>query len=316
LIDVVTIAYRSGRYLRACVEPLSRTPGVRTIVVDNACPEHSAETVADLDVRLVRMSRNVGFAAGCNAGAAAGSGDVILFLNPDAEMRPSEVEGLGELFDEDPTLGAIGPRILEASGEVQPSMRRTPRLLAAFGEALFLQHLFRRSAWPTEIVRAGYGEARSSEWLSGAVLCVRRVAFEQVGGFDERFFMYCEDTDLCLRLRRAGFEVRYDPAATAMHVGGGSAPRPLQAAQRVSGRLLYARLHESGFRYLAFRAAFVLFELLRLPVGAVRSSSHLQGRLDALLVTLGIGPRKAGAAADPVGPVLESEGEREIAPIG
>src|SRR5207237_1670814 len=134
-------------------------------------------------------------------------------------------------------------------------MRRTPRLLAAFGEALFLQHRFRRSAGPTEIVRAGYGEARSSEWLSGAVLCVRRVAFEQVGGFDERFFMYCEDTDLCLRLRRAGFEVRYDPAATAMHVGGGGAARPLPRPHRGGAGARVPARATCGASWSAFSSA-------------------------------------------------------------
>jgi N-acetylglucosaminyl-diphospho-decaprenol L-rhamnosyltransferase len=311
LIDVVTVAYRSDDCLRDCVEPLVGDPEINVVVVDNACPNKSADTVADLDVRILTMPRNVGFAAGCNAGAATGKGDVILFLNPDATMSAADVRRLGTLFAEDPSCGALGPHILESNGEDQPSMRRLPRLGTAFGEALFVQQLLPRAAWTTEIVRTGYDGPAESEWLSGAVLSVRRSAFEAVGGFDERFFMYCEDIDLCARISAAGYSVKYDPSPTATHAGGGSAPRPLQAAQRAEARVLYARLHEQGARYAGFRIAFVLHELLRLPLGALRSRSHLRGRLSALSVTLKSRPRRSAS-----GPASVDPNEVEVQSLG
>src|SRR5207244_12068437 len=142
-------------------------------------------TVADLDVAVVEMGYNAGFGTACNAGAAAGDGEAILFLNPDARMSPTDVGMLARGFEEDANAAAVGPHILEQNGETQLSMRYLPRLRSAFGEALFLHHIFRRADWPTEIVRHGYGSDASVEWLSGAVLCVRRSAFEAVGGVGE-----------------------------------------------------------------------------------------------------------------------------------
>lgn len=285
-VDVVVVAYRSGSHLRASVEPLCNEPDLHVIVVDNACPERSTAQVEGLPVELVEMGRNAGFGAGCNSGAGRGRGDAILFLNPDATIAPSDVRALAAVLDGDPSCAAVGPRILETNGELQLSMRRAPRLRSAFGEAFFLHHLFRHAAWPTEIVRIGYDTPREVEWLSGAVLCARRSAFEQVGGFDERLFLYSEDTDLCTRLRERGYALRYEPGALARHAGGGSAPRSSLVALKAEGRVTYARLHERRARYLAFRLAYAAHELVRVPLALVRSRTHARWRLVALAVTL------------------------------
>jgi len=286
-IDVVVVAYRSLQHLRGCVEPLCGLDDIRVVVMDNACPEDSTSSLAGLDVEIMRMGRNAGFASACNAGASTGHGSAILFLNPDARISPADVRILASRLDSDSRCGAVGPRIVDSSGRTDLSIRRSPRLPSAFGEALFLHHLARRATWPTETVRAGYEHPCEAEWLSGAALCLRRSAFESIGGFDERFFMYSEDADLCLRLRQKGFGVRYEPAATARHEGGSSAPRPTLASRNLASRIAYVRAHERGLRYLAFRLAYVLHELLRLPLAAARSGAELRGRVRAFAVSLG-----------------------------
>src|SRR5439155_4156540 len=191
-----------------------------------------------------------------------GSASAILFLNPDARISPEGVRMLAGALESDPSCGAVGPRILETTGETQESLRRGPTLLAAFGEALFLHHVVRSSDWPTEIIRRGYDRVRTDPtWLTGTAICVRRTAFEQVGEFDERFFMFSEDADLGIRLRRAGFILRYEPAATATHVGGASTAVADQAPLRAQARVAFARVHEHGPRYLGYRIAFALTEL-------------------------------------------------------
>jgi len=287
LVDVVVVAYRSAAHLRACVEPLAGAPEVRVIVVNNNCPERSPATVADLPLTLVEMGRNAGFGAGCNAGARAGEAEAILFLNPDARIDLADLRRLTQTLEQDRLLGACGPRIVDGAGRTAFTMRREPRLRSAFAEAFFLHHLFPHAAWASEIVRHGYEQPRQAEWLSGAVLCVKREAFTAVGGFDERFFLYSEDTDLCARLRRAGWKVRYEPGAVARHLGGASAPAPGQAALKTAARITYAGLHESRGRYLAFRVSFALHEALRLPIACARSRGHVRGRTAALAVCLG-----------------------------
>ncbi|PWU25510.1 MAG: hypothetical protein C5B48_00955 [Candidatus Rokuibacteriota bacterium] len=286
MIDVVVVAYRSRRHLRQCVEPLEHDPDLHVIVVDNACPERSCELLDGLSVEILPMGRNAGFGPACNAGAGRGSGQSILFLNPDATISPESVRSLAAHLERNRTCGVVGPHIFEVNGETQLSMRRAPRLGSAFAEAVFLHHALPRAAWASEIVRDGYESPAEVEWLSGAVLCVRRSAFIEVGGFDERFFLYSEDADLCARLRAAGYGVQYRPEATAVHEGGGSAPRPQQAAQKVEGRLLYARLHAGRTAYLVTRLVCVLNELVRVPIAATRSRSHLRGRLAGLSAAL------------------------------
>lgn len=294
-IDVIVVAFRSARHLRGCVEPLAGQPDISVVVVDNACPERSSDTVRDLPLEILPMGRNAGFGVGCNAGAARGEGDAILFLNPDARIEPDGVRRLAQVLVAHPGCGAVAPHLLEADGETQLSVRRTPRLRSAFSEALFLHHVAPRAPWATEMVHDGYDRPQEVEWLTGAALMVRRSAFTQLGGFDERLFMYSEDTDLCERLRRAGYRLRYEPGVTAHHEGAASAPAPMQAALMVEARLVYARLHERLPRRLAFRVAYGLGELVRIPVAATRSRAHVQGRLSALAVALGrSAPRAPG----------------------
>jgi N-acetylglucosaminyl-diphospho-decaprenol L-rhamnosyltransferase len=292
--DVVVVAYRSAAHLRACVAPLCDEPDITVTVVDNACPEGSVETVRDLPVRVVEMGRNAGFAAGCNAGAAVGSSGAVLFLNPDAQISAEHVRLLAQVLERDPKCAAVGPRIVfQASGETQRSVRRTPTLVSAFAEAFFLHHLFTRSDWATEEMRQGYDRPHEdAPWLIGAALCVRREAFERIGGWDERYFMYNEDTDLGLRLRKQGWLLRYESAATAIHAGRASSPRSTQVVMRAESRLAYARAHERGLRYAAFRLAYVIYELLRIPLAATRSRRLARARLAALGISLGP-PRRA-----------------------
>ncbi len=304
-LDVVVVAYRSARHLRACVEPLAHAAGMRVIVVDNDCPEASTSTVADLPVTIVKMGRNAGFGAGCNAGSARGRGDAILFLNPDARIAPDDARHLAHRLENDPALGACGPRIVDADGHTSPTIRRFPRLSSTLAEAFFVHHLLPDAIWANEMVRRGYDQASRVEWLSGAALCVRRSAFEAVGGFDERFFLYCEDTELCFQLHRAGFEVSYEAGAHAIHAGGASAPSAGQASLKASARMTYASIHGGPLSRAAFKVANSFYELFRLPIALVRSPAHVRGRAAALVTTVGFSaPGKpdetpAGRAAYP-----------------
>src|SRR5262249_29506493 len=151
---------------------------------------------------------------------------------------------------EEPAYGAIAPMILMDHG-YQRSIRRLPSLRSAVGEAL-VPGRYRRAAWTTEVVEDGYEREQDAERLIGAALLVRRDAFEQVGGFDEEFFLYSEDTDLCARLRAAGWSLLYEPSARCTHVGYHSSPRGEQLAMKLEGRVTYARKHERGMRYAAF----------------------------------------------------------------
>jgi N-acetylglucosaminyl-diphospho-decaprenol L-rhamnosyltransferase len=259
-VDIVVVSYNSRAHLRRCVEPLARRDGLQVIVVDNASPEESLSAVAGLPVRTIELDRNGGFAHGCNAGWRAGYGDHVLFLNPDARLEPDALARLAAVLDGDPGVGAVAPRIAGDDGVLHWSLRRFPRPVSLFAQAFYLHRLFPRAGWTDELVRdeRAYEHAGSPDWVSGACVLVRRSTLDQLGGLDEGFFMYWEDTDLCRRIRDLGLDVRYEPAAVAVHVGGASAPRASLLPVLAASRLRYVRKHHGRGRAALERVGIAL----------------------------------------------------------
>ena len=284
LVDVVVVSYGSRATLRDCVAPLSATAGVRVIVVDNASPDDALDTIADLDVTVVRAGRNGGFSFGCNLGVAAGDAPYVLLLNPDARLDDGALDALRAVLDADPSAALAAPRILEDDGTPAPSLRRFPRLRTSLGQALFLHRLI--PAWD-ELIHdpAAYAVPSAPEWASGACMLVRRSALEQIGSMDERFFLYCEDTDLCRRIWDAGLTVRYTPDAVARHVGGVSGDRSSLRSVLTASRIAYARKHHSAPAAHAEAAVIGLGEALH-ALAKVRRPAQRRGHLAALRTAL------------------------------
>lgn len=206
-LDVVIVTYRSAEHLPACLALLPTDAHV--IVVDNASGDEAPDLAQHAGATVVRNSTNRGFAAAANQGAGEGTGELVLFLNPDATVGPSDVETLVASFERDPEMGAAGPRLVTPDGALQRAWWPFPSPGTTWAEALGLHRLLRRG--PDE-----------QGFVVGACLVVRRQAFEVMGGFDDRFWLYGEEADLCRRLSDAGWKVRLVPEAVATHVGGAS----------------------------------------------------------------------------------------------
>jgi N-acetylglucosaminyl-diphospho-decaprenol L-rhamnosyltransferase len=286
-VDVVVVSYNSQGDLRECVEPLAAVENVQVIVVDNASTDGSLEVIADLPIARIAREQNEGFGAGCNTGWRAGRAPYVLLLNPDARI---DVDSLGRLvaaLEAVPGAGAIAPRITHIDGRLDHSQRRFPRLRSTYARALFLHRLFPTSAWVDEVVRdtAAYAKPGSPDWVSGACILVRRSVLEELDGFDEGFFMYCEDIDLCRRLRDAGHELLYEPAATVVHEGGASAPRASLLPVLAASRLRYAAKHSSAAAALLERLGIALEGLTHLVVsrgGRTMRAGHARAFLLAM----------------------------------
>jgi N-acetylglucosaminyl-diphospho-decaprenol L-rhamnosyltransferase len=247
VVDVVIVSYNSRDRLRACVEPLLAAPSTNVIVVDNASPDASLEAVRDLPLTAIQLPHNGGFAHGVNAGWRAGSSPYVLLLNPDARIDGSSIEALVLALEQDSGLGAAAPRIVDEDGSLDYSQRRFPRLRSTYARAFFLHRLFPSAPWTDELVRdeEAYARRGSPDWVSGACVLLRRQALEELDGLDEGFFMYGEDIDLCRRLRAAGYELLYEPAALVHHEGGASAPRAHLLPVLAASRIRYAAKHRS-----------------------------------------------------------------------
>ena len=265
-VDVVVVSYNSAGELRSCVEPLTGLAHVHVIVVDNASSDASLNTVADLDLTRIARATNDGFAAGCNVGYRAGTAPFVLFLNPDAVIGEESLRRLVAAVARDETVGAAAPRIVHPDGSLVYSLRRFPRLRSTYARAFYLHRLLPRADWTDELVRdeGVYAAPHEPEWVSGSCLLVRRTALEEVNGWDEGFFLYSEDVDLCRRLWSAGWRLCYEPAATATHDGGASAPRSSLLAVLTESRLRYARKHRSRSYVAAARVGLALGSLTRM----------------------------------------------------
>jgi N-acetylglucosaminyl-diphospho-decaprenol L-rhamnosyltransferase len=264
VVDVVVVSYNSRAHLRACVAALAGVRDVHVIVVDNASSDDSLATVADLPVTLVPQAHNLGFGQGCNAGWRRGEARYVLFLNPDAVLEPAALERLTATLHSHPEAAAVAPRIVH-DGALVHSLRRFPRLRSTYARALFLHRLFPSAPWVDEVVRVerAYAQPGAVEWASGACLLVRRDALERVRGFDEGFFLYCEETDLCRRLWNEGLSVLYEPRAECAHVGGASAPRASLRAVLATSRIRYARKHRGRVASALERLGIALEALTR-----------------------------------------------------
>jgi GT2 family glycosyltransferase len=259
-VDVVIVSYNSSDHLRSCVEPLLSTGELNVIVVDNASTDQSLGTIADLPVTVAAEAVNRGFAHGCNRGWRLGRAPYVLFLNPDAQISPAAIRTLVDVLNGDMSIGIVGPRIVNEDGSLALSQHRFPRVRSTFSEALYLHHLWPGRAWSSETVwdLDRYAQSCDVEWLSGACLLVRRDLVERLGGFDEAFFMYSEDTELCRAAWSCGFRVRYEPASVAVHAGGRSAPRSTLLPVLARSRLLYAAKNYPRVLVIAHRIGIAL----------------------------------------------------------
>jgi hypothetical protein len=202
------------------------------VVVDNGSCDGSAEMVRERypDVLLLAQGENLGFARGYNLAASKTTGRHLLMLNPDTAVRPGTLSVLVRHLEAHPQVGAVGPRLLNSDGSLQLSCRRFPRPMAALFRNTPLGRLFPRNRYAREYLMADWDHTTSREvdWVSGAAICIRRQTWEQVGPFDEGFFMYAEDLDWCLRAQQAGWQIHYLPEAVIVHrIGRASDQRPL-----------------------------------------------------------------------------------------
>lgn len=249
VLTVVIVNYNGGRFLQECLTAVRRhLAGLphEVVLVDNASADDSLDVVRREFpwVRLVAQGRNLGFAAAVNRGLAASCGRYVLWLNPDAVLLDEGIKTLVAYLDEHPTVGIVGPQLVDPDGRIQQSARAFPSYLwpVAHRRSIWTRFL-PRNPYSRRYLRSDADPTRVQEvdWVSGACLLHRRRVADAIGGLDERFFMYCEDVDFCLRARQHGWVVHYHPGARVLHRIGGST--------ETAERAMLVERHRSLWRY-------------------------------------------------------------------
>lgn len=243
------------------------------VVVDNGSTDGTAKLVEDRAVRLVR-SENVGYSGGLNRGVAeAGDGATsVLILNPDLRLAPGAVPAMLAALRARPGVGVVAPKVFGEGGELHRSLRREPSLLRNTGLA------FTGRPALSEYVSdpAEYEHGHVVDWALGAVLLMSRECYDALGGWDESYFLYSEETDFCLRARERGWATWYEPSARATHIGGGSGQSGYTHAMQIVNRVrLYRRRHNLPASYLYYGLT-VLSEVSWVARGHTKSRTSLR----------------------------------------
>jgi GT2 family glycosyltransferase len=264
-ISVVIVARNGREYLRKCLKSLFENKDLlEVIVVDNNSEEDIVSLVTEEfpKVTLIKNNRNLGFGAANNLGVGQAKSEIIFFCNPDTIVGKECLQNAKEYFNDHSEVGIIGAKLFvdESRQELQKeAMGRFPRILDL---------MFRRM----NIAQWGVNAPLEVDWVSGAAMFIRRDLFDQLGGFDENFFMYWEDVDLCLRARKLGYKTTYLPTAEVIHFGGKSinSNRTRKQLYYASQNYFFKKHYNLVYQKIMsfFRSLYIIVNYLKLRKGA------------------------------------------------
>lgn len=279
-VSVVVPLFNGRDLIADCLASIPT--GVEVVVVDDGSTDGAPDKVETEfpAVRLLRNPANAGFGATSNRGLRETSGRLRIVLNSDARFLPGAVDALLDALE--PGVGIVGPRLQFADGSHQTSAAAFPTIGSILTGAFLVNDLYRllfrgrRFRWELGMAKVDHDVDHDVEWVKGACLGITAACFEATGGFDEGYYMYAEETDLCWRARQAGFRVRYVAGAPVVHLGGGStgdpkvhAPRSLRSEAR-----FFAKAYGPGVlrRWALARAVGAAAKVVMLAVPSLFSA--------------------------------------------
>jgi N-acetylglucosaminyl-diphospho-decaprenol L-rhamnosyltransferase len=305
-LAIIVVSTNEARWLTACLGSVYAHAGecaLDVVVADNASTDGTAELVRrEFPRARVVACENKGFAHANNRALMTCDARYALFLNPDTEIVEGTFEELVGALDERPAVGLAGVIQLTPAGAVYPTIRRFPNALRALGDALGGERVrFAGGLGERELREDRYREEVDCDWTSGSFMIARREALESAGYMDERFFIYSEEPDLCLRLKRAGWEVRHLPLMRIVHHAGKGGVSPRMASQDAFARVQYARKHFAPLHRGLYRSALGVGYAAR----AVRPGEKRPAARAALRTLLGLADPPFGT---PPGQAVELRG--------
>lgn len=268
-LAIIVVSTNEARWLTPCLETVLAHVGdadVDVVVADNESTDGTRELVEDRfpEVRVVTCA-NHGFSHANNRGWKTCDARYALFLNPDTEILDGTFGELVAAMDARPEVGLVGVKQVTADGQLFPTIRRAPHALRTLAEAVGSERFPVRSRWlgERELDLDLYERELNCDWTSGSFMLARREALESAGLLDERFFIYSEETDLCHRIRKTGWEVRHLPNMTIIHHAQKAGVNPKMEAQAAYARRQFAGKNFGAVHRLAYLSALGLRHALR-----------------------------------------------------
>lgn len=287
-LSIIIVNWNTRQLLAECLDSIYASPPDRKFeiwVVDNNSKDGSQTMLREMypRVNLIANSCNPGFARANNQAIGQCTGDNILLLNPDTVVKPGALRHLIEFFDEHPEAGAAGPRLINSDGSLQISAYPQPTLWRELWRLFHIDNFHHWALYPMD--EWDQDTPRQVDVLMGACLLIRRKVLDQIGLFDEDYFMYSEEVDLCCRVRKAGWWIYWLPRAVVVHYGGQSTDQV--AAEMFlhlyHGKILYFRKHYSWLSVQLYKIVLLLASLGRLALTPItlieppeRRKKHLE----------------------------------------
>lgn len=250
-ISVIIISYNSENFIENCLSSLSKNLPSKSevIVLDNASSDSTVEKLKKFipQIKLIKSKENLGFAKGCSKAAKKAKGKYLFFLNPDTEINSPVLEELVEFYGNHPNAGIVAPKLIMPDGTVQPSVKKLPTIWRAFQEYI----LGIKNSYSQYIPERNNPQA--VEMVYGAAILIKKDLFEKLKGFDEKFFLYYEDADLCRRVHEMGKKVYYYPQVSVKHMVGGTKSDQDKYKLNLEASIKYHGLFKSAVLQIIFR---------------------------------------------------------------
>jgi GT2 family glycosyltransferase len=271
--SIIILSFNTKDLLHSCLEALFRyipAKELEVIVVDNASSDGSTEMVKKKfpGVSLVMHDKNLGFAAGINAGVKKARGTFLLFLNSDALLQDTSLLQMIGWAEAHPEAGVIGGQMMNADG--------TPQRSSGSFYNLFSVARMLLAGDAGEMLGQKYSEPHAVDWVSGGFMLIRKEIFDTINGFDDNFFMYIEDMELCYRVRKAGFGVYVFPQSAVIHEGHGSSNRTFAVVHIYRGLRLFYKKHHAGWEYAILNGLLTMKAVGLIGIGMLTGNTYLK----------------------------------------
>ena len=260
MISVIILQYNNFHFTKEAIESFRKYHHSEheIILVDNGSTDSGWEnSISHIqNIKLIRLESNLGFGPANNLAAKKAAGDILLFLNNDTVTTESYLEEIEKEFTNNPGIGIIGPKILNPDKSLQLSFGNFPTLMVELVDKILYRLVDKKSKTITGYFEKKYSAKQFAQWVTGAALFIKKDLFLSINGFDESFFMYFEDKELCKRVSDSGYKIMYFPAVSLIHLRGGSAAGPkkkfLDQMYRKS-QIYYYTKHNSKFEQIVLR---------------------------------------------------------------
>ena len=309
MVSVIIVSYNTREILRNALEALfenSKGVDMEVFVVDNNSADDSAAMVQrDFpSIRLIANNQNLGFAAANNQAFALASGRYIILLNPDAYIRPASIENCLAFMERTPKCGLAGGKIISPEGQLEPSARRFPSALSKLLTLSGLSGKFPHSPLLNRHEFGGFAHDHPLEvdWVPGTFTIIRKEMIDAIGAFDERFYIYYEETDLCLRAKKAGWKVYFIHDAEVMHIGGAcSKTRKDKTFDNKAAQVLTFRMRSEWLYYFKNKGIIAV-----LSSAGVELLWHAARYTKNLILPFGNAGKKRSAAVSVIMQIVQS----------